>query len=256
MTRPISRHDIEYQHLEGSPIKVEDRLAEWTRTEGLHYLHLQDAPTTLPSVLELIAQGPGEAGILIAADRLRSLYEAGVNVVSTSDILFGDRILTHELPDWDQFIQPGQALLLTDCWWKAIRPRITLPGPIGSKDFYPSSVQWTAFVVDLADRLTRVLYQGSLVVIVLTEGVPQPDWIHLVDCPAVRVYTVDRRLDAVAIGRYIATRIVARHYRGATAIYRNSPLSHFYRDLRLDPFKLSDAELLTAIFDYRPEDEY
>ena len=99
MTRPISHHDIEYQHLEGSPIKIEDRLSEWTRTEGLHHLHLSDAPTTLPSVLEVITQGPGEAGILIAADRLRTLYEAGVKVVSTSDILFGNRIMTHELPD-------------------------------------------------------------------------------------------------------------------------------------------------------------
>ena len=110
--------------------------------------------------------------------------------------------------------------------------------------------------MDLADRLTRVLYQGSLVVIVSTEGVPQPDWIHLVDCSAVQVYTVDRRLDAVAIGHHIATRIVARHYRGATAIFRNSPLSHSYRELRPDPYRLSDAQFLTAVFDYRPEDEY
>ena len=256
MPRPITGSDIRHQDLPGTLIKEDDRLEEWTHTEELHRLNRLKAPATLPSVLEVISQNPGEAGILIAVDRLRDLYEAGVSVISTSDLLFGERILKHELHDWDRFIQPGQAACLTDFWWNTIRPRISLPGPIGTKDFYPSSMDWTKFVVDLTDKLNRVISRGSLVVIVSTEGVPHPDWINLVNGPAVKVETVDRRLDAVAIGRYIATRTVVRPYRGATAIYEGSPLGHSYRKLHLDPFELADSQYLTAVFDYSPEIEY
>ena len=110
MPRPINLGDFEYQDVAGYPLSVDDRLQRWERTEDLHWLNRSKSPTEFPGVLELIGQRPGEAGLVIAADRLLPLYEAGIPVLSTGGLLFGDRFLQQDLPIWDTLVQPGQAV--------------------------------------------------------------------------------------------------------------------------------------------------
>ena len=254
MPRPINLGDFEYQDVAGYPLSVDDRLQRWERTEELHWLNRSKSPTEFPGVLELIGQRPGEAGIVIAADRLLPLYEAGIPVLSTGGLLFGDRLLQQDLPIWDTLVQPGQAVCLTGYWYDAVHPRFSIPSPSGTKDFYPSATEWTEFLVDLAAKITRVTEQGSLVVLVFTLDSLQPSWMDLTDTPVMCVYTDGSGEEAFTTGHYVTTKIVANYYRGARALYQDSPLAPSYGQRTAQD--LENALPLTSLFDYHPEIEH
>ena len=254
MPRPINLRDFERQQIEGYPLSVEDRLQRWDRTEDLHRLNRPKASSGFPGVLELIGVRPGEAGIVIAADRLLPLYEAGVPVLSTGGLLFGDRLLQQDLQHWDALVQPGQAVCLTDYWYDAVRPRFSVPSAPGTKDFYPSVIEWNDFVVDQGAKLTRVLEQGSLVVLVFTLNSLEPSWMQLTGTPVICVYTEGSANGAFTMGHYMTTKIACGYYRGARALYQDSPMAPSYGPRTAE--ELGPALSLTAVFDYHPESEY
>ena len=129
MPRLIDEADILAQNLEGYPITVDQRLEQWQRTEALHQLNWSDPLASPRGHLENIIQRPhtNDPGLLVAVDRLRILYEAGMPVLSDARLLFGERLLTEELDEWDQFVHSGQAVLLTEHWYRQIRPTFNLP---------------------------------------------------------------------------------------------------------------------------------
>ena len=257
MPRPISLVDIEYQDIEGYPVSVAERMKQWDLTEDLHWDNRSPVPAALPGVLELIGCRPGEAGLVIAADRLQALYEAGIPVISTSGLLFGERFLRNELRAWETFVQPGQAVCLTDSWYDIIHPQFLIPGPSGTMDFYPSPVEWSDFLVDLAAKLHRVIAQGSLVVFVFTPGSLHPfnpTWANLVDSPKVIVTTGGSPQRAISMGQYITTEIEVAESGDVRALYQDYPLAPAYAQLTSD--KLWKALPLTAVFDYDPQLEH
>ena len=184
MPRPINEADILAQTLDGYPVTVNQRLEQWQRTEALHQLKWSEPLATPPGHLENIAQRPhtNDPGLLVAADRLRILYEAGMPVLSDSRLLFGERLLKEELDKWDQFVHSGQAVLLTDYWYSQIRPNYTLP-ILDDEEDYPTPEDWNTFLADVAGKLLKVTAQGSVVVFVHTVSDLMPSWDSLASCP-------------------------------------------------------------------------
>ena len=250
MPRRIGIKDIEYQDVPGYPVTVAQRFQEWERTENLHRLNKLKSPASLPPGLELICAPPERGGILLASSRLQRLYEAGIEVISTSDLLFGRRVLLQELWLWDTFVEPGQVLLLTDLWYETILPDFAIPGPWGNAEHYPSEEEWLEFTSRVGASLNRIIDLGALVVMALTPGPLQCSWLELVEHPIVGVRMSALPREPFAVGQYAPTDICVEYRGGALPPRDDYPLNHCYE--RTTPDTMRQILPLTAVFDYHP----
>ena len=257
MPRKITRWDVEQQDLRDYPITVDQRLEVWDRTEGLHLASPREAPAGGPGVLEIILQGPGQHGMALAADRLRNPYMAGLPVISDAGLLYGHRFHTRELPQWHRHVAPNGAVLLSDAAFSVIfKPRFPFV-PWRHQDVFPTREQWDLVITDLKDQVQRLVFQGHLVVLVLSPHTLHPDWLSLFDCPKVHVYMDHHvgkdssRRDAFSLGHYIARKANVVYHDDAMPYESISPLAYSYEDVTED--RLREALHLVALFDQRPE---
>ena len=251
MPRPITLEDIQDQ--ENHPISVADRIRRWELANQLHQFHRPQAPGPLPPCLEIITHRPGEAGKIIAAHRLLSIYERGVPVISDASLLFGDRLLPQELGDWDAQFRPGQAGCLGDSWYNFIIPQVPDGKGAGTRDFDPSSAAWEQRQDEVKkelERLERVVNQGCHLVLVLTRSPFLPPWQVMVDAPMVLVATAGLPLTGLSRAQYVTTNLEVEELTGGSAAL-DPPTPHVYD--RLTPEMLQDAVTLTSVFDHRQE---
>ena len=211
MPRHLSEPDVFHQELEGYPITVAQRMEQWQDTEMLHQLNRRDPLVEPPGHLEHIRQRPytSDPGLLVAADRLRILYEAGMPVLSNSRLLFGERLLPSEVEEWDSVVQPNQAVLLTDRWYNLVRPAFALPmSPHDAEDANPTPGDFNRFLADLAVKLLQVTAQGSIVVFVQTGSDLLPPWENLANCSQMAVLMSGDGREAYALGQFIVDQMV------------------------------------------------
>ena len=249
MPREITIEDIVYQNLHGYPVKWADRLRRWEQVLDLHRRNRSGDCDELTDCIEIIRQRRGEAGIVIAADRLLPMYEEGVPVISDSGLLFGERILPDEIKLWDTIIQPGQAVCLTDVWYNKICPQFSRTDVPGTKDFYPTLGEWNKFWEEFESKLDKVLHQGCHVVLVLTESPFQPNWTNIVNAPLVLVDTTGLPEKAFVTGQYITSQVVVNDLMHRDVLI-DPPPAHSYDQLNSE--RLTEVLPLTAVFDYDP----
>ena len=247
MPRNITEWDVSLQQVEGYPLTVADRLERHERVLEAHLLRRHTSPATLPGTLELILQPPGAHGLALAADRLVHLYESGVPVISDAGLLFGERFLPDDLENWADFVQPGQAVCLTDFWYNTIIPRMDIPTPWSLDSAYPPKEAWSRFLADQAAKLQSVTAQGSLVVLVLTPNDLHPVCTQLVDCPLVHVYMSGMLEGAYLLGHLIAREVHVRH-QGVRRLHKSdNRYAHSYDRLTRD--RLWEALHLVSLSD-------
>ena len=252
MPRPITHDDIDHQQKEDYPISVADRRERWERAENLHRLH-PDAPDTLAPCLEVIIHRPSEDGIVIAAHRLLSMYEAGIPVISDGGLLFGQRLLPQELHHWDRIIQPGHAACLTDAWYNVVIPMVSSPSSQGTQDFTPAGadlLQRRDEMKDIMDRLDAVVLQGCHVILVLTGSPFLPPWQETIAAPLVLATTTGDPLTEWPVAQYITTEMKVEDFTGGEALLDRPP-AHSYD--RLTGEMLWDALHLTSVRDHQPD---
>ena len=253
MPRPITHADIAHQQQDDYPISVADRRQRWERAEQLHRLHHDDAPDALAPCLEVIIQRPSEDGIVIAAHRLLSMYEAGTPVISDSGLLFGQRLLPQELQQWERIIQAGQAVCLTDIWYNAVIPQVPSPSSQGTQDFNPAGGDWRQRrdeMRDTMDRLDAVALLGCHIILVLTGSPFLPPWQETTATPLVLATTTGDPLTDWPMAQYITTELEVEDLTGGDALLDRPP-AHSYD--RLTRQMLWDALHLTSVRDYQAD---
>ena len=260
MPQSIDAYDSEFRDLPENSITAAQRRWRWELAEERHRGNRSSAPASLPPCLEVILQKPGDAGILLAARRLLLLYESGVLVISDSGLLFGTRVLPEELDHWDAVIRPGDAVCLTDRWFKKIRPQIADSDVHGTGDFlasdspqraalYKDSLEWSAFIGDLEEKMERVLYQGCHVVLVNTDG-SEPPWLDMTIAPLAIVRMSGLSEKSLA-DEHAAMPDIEVDDRTGGGAFKNPPVPHSYDWPKRSA--LLDALLLTDVGGYEPE---
>ena len=255
MPQKIDANDSDFPDLPEVSATSIQRRQRWALAEERHRLNRGSAAATMPPCLDVIIQRPGDAGVLLAAVRLLRFYEAGLPVISDSALLFGERLVSEELPQWDTVIRPGQAVCLTDLWFNRIRPRVSDPNLRGTGDFldldhperpelFQESIEWSSFIKDLEEKMERVLFQGCHIVLVTSESQPEPGWLDMIAGPLLIVRLSNLTEKSLADEQSALPENLVDDRTGE-GVFLNPPSPHPYD--RPNRTELLDALLLTDV---------